>query len=57
MRPHGVSDRLSLPLPPHSLNRRESPRNEGYNIVVASPELWRPRVPPLAADDSSAQAA
>ncbi|KAF0713258.1 Reverse transcriptase domain-containing protein, partial [Aphis craccivora] len=34
--------------------RRESPRNEMYNIVVASPELWRPREPSPAADDSSA---
>jgi len=46
--------RLSLPLPPQQVLRRESPRNEMYNIVVASPELWRPRELSPAADDSSA---
>ncbi|XP_027850614.2 uncharacterized protein LOC114129936 [Aphis gossypii] len=53
-RPRGTGDRLSLPLPPTSPVRRESPRNEAYNIVVASPELWRPRVPSPAASSSSA---
>ncbi|CAI6347369.1 unnamed protein product [Macrosiphum euphorbiae] len=54
MRPRGAGDRLSLPLPPHSPLRTESPRNEGYSIVVASPELWRPRDPSPVASDSSA---
>jgi len=39
MRPRVADDRLSLPLPPISLPRHESPRNEAYNIVVASLEL------------------
>ncbi|XP_060845386.1 uncharacterized protein LOC132924968 [Rhopalosiphum padi] len=34
--------------------RRESPRNEAYNIVVASPDLWRPRdLSPAASSSSS----
>ncbi|KAE9528854.1 hypothetical protein AGLY_012429 [Aphis glycines] len=53
-RPRGTGDRLPLPLPPPSPLRCESPRNEAYNIVVASPELWRPRVPSPAASSSSA---
>jgi len=54
MRPRGTGDRLSLPLPPPSPVRRESPRNEAYNIVVASPELWRLRDPSPAVCSSSA---
>ncbi|KAL5238206.1 hypothetical protein ACI65C_005616 [Semiaphis heraclei] len=54
MRPRGAGDRLSLPLPPHLLPRTESPRNEAYHIVVASPELWRPRETTPAVSDSSA---
>ncbi|XP_060879164.1 uncharacterized protein LOC132951368 [Metopolophium dirhodum] len=53
VRPRGVGDRLSLPLPSLPPPRRESPRNEGYNVVIASPELWRPRIPPPTSDSGS----
>ncbi|KAL5238207.1 hypothetical protein ACI65C_005617 [Semiaphis heraclei] len=52
MRTCGAGDRLSLPLLPRSPPRRESPRNEGYNIVIARPELWRPRDPSPAPSSS-----
>jgi len=54
VRPRGVEDRLSLPLQPPSSPRHESPRNEGYDIVVANPDFWRPRDPSPASSSSSA---